>query len=140
MSNNNLTSPGGENQSAFPVQLGRLEDLQARSAAARAPPAPSGRRRTAERVRPAPSQVFYLRENALSGNLPEGLFYNMSELRYVLFNDNAITGGVPTEVGRLVKLSGARSHPEPIRRRPTRSHPVSPGAVPPQTSTCTTTS
>jgi hypothetical protein len=50
-------------------------------------------------------QVLYLRENLLSGSLPAGLLTNLTEMRYLMLQRNAFTGGVPSEIGRLVKLS-----------------------------------
>ena len=53
-------------------------------------------------------QALYLRENSLSGSLPDGLFHNMTELRYVLLQENRLAGAVPSEVGRLKKVSACR--------------------------------
>ena len=50
-------------------------------------------------------QLFYLRENRLNGSLPTQLFPNMSALRYIMFQENEITGALPSEIGRLHELN-----------------------------------
>ncbi len=72
-----LDLTGNNLTSSIPSELGRLTNLQ----------------------------VFYLRENRLVGSLPPGLFYNLTELRYLMFQQNQLTGAVPTDVGRLQKLA-----------------------------------
>jgi Leucine-rich repeat (LRR) protein len=57
-----------------------------------------------------PLQVLDLRLNALTGPLPDGLLQNLTDLRYLYLQQNALTGGVPSEVGRLVKLSDLHMH------------------------------
>jgi hypothetical protein len=51
------------------------------------------------------AQVLYMRENLLSGSLPPGMLHNLTEMRYLMLQRNALSGGVPSEIGRLVKLS-----------------------------------
>jgi hypothetical protein len=46
-----------------------------------------------------------MRENLLSGSLPPGMLHNLTEMRYLMLQRNALSGGVPSEIGRLVKLS-----------------------------------
>ena len=38
-------------------------------------------------------QVLSLRENLVSGSLPAGLLHNLTELRYVYLQQNALSGG-----------------------------------------------
>ena len=52
-------------------------------------------------------QVLYLRENMLTGSLPDGVLHNLTELRYLMLQRNGLSGGVPTEIGRLSAMKRA---------------------------------
>ena len=55
-------------------------------------------------------QALYLKDNSLSGSLPDGLLANLTELRYLMLQQNGLTGGVPTEVGNLKELNELQMH------------------------------
>ena len=49
-------------------------------------------------------QVFYVRENRLSGTIPPGLFANFGRLRYLMMQENLLEGAVPSTVRHLKEL------------------------------------